>query len=99
MKFCNQEVEPIFTKYRNGNLCLTVKDEDGYIEEVLTVNLKQKLSDKNCAFIDTNRQINVLNFLKKNKFGTITGNKGKTEFACYPEFKFDDKIVSKYLSF
>ena len=90
MNYYSLEVDPYFDKYKNGNISLTLKDEDGYVTEVLTVNLsKETLTNKNCAFIDTNRQINVLNFLKKNKFGNLTGKYGKSGDISFPEFELD----------
>lgn len=97
MIYCNNDVIPSFSKYENGRIKLELlQEEERFVFTKVTVNLKDELTDSNCAFIDTNQCINILSFLEKNKMGILTGKTGKSSLFTYPEFRFDEKIIKKF---
>jgi len=93
------EVIAVFSKYMNERLALQLIDkEDGSCYTVVTVNLvDEELSNKNCAFIDTNNNgARILGWLERNSFGRLTGRDGISGYCIYPEFEFkEDLITSK----
>ena len=72
-----------------------VVEQDEYIEEVafpyatITVNLPNaRLSDENCAFVDTNYVPFIDEWLEENGIAEPTGRFGFSGYCCYPEMRF-----------
>lgn len=72
-----------------------VVEQDEYIEEVafpyatITVNLPNaRLSDENCAFVDTNNVPFIDEWLEENGIAEPTGRFGFSGYCCYPEMRF-----------
>lgn len=86
-----------FTKYNNGNLALISIDEDGYLNEVITVNIEHEvLTNEFCAFIDTNNlPDSIIDQLIRKNFGKLTGKYGFSGFCIYPEFEFNKQVVQE----
>lgn len=84
----------------NGNLAIEMFCWDNEFPEpwsILTVNLDVKCKS-NCAFIDTNNNgDSILDWLKENKLGKLTGYYEYSGFCLYPEFIFDMDEIQKYV--
>lgn len=89
------EVEAFKASYvENDNIAVIIENED--FEEVLTVNLKDIPTSKNCAFIDTNNVKWAEKFLQENKIAKPTGRYGFSGFCSYPEYQFDMSKLKEY---
>lgn len=84
----------------NGNLYvgLIVHEEEYAVPwSDVTVNLGVKCKE-NCAFIDTNNNgTEIIEWLMTHQLGRLTGRMETSGFCVYPEFKFDMKVLSKYI--
>ena len=84
----------------NGNLYVgLITHEAGYPEpwQNLTVNLGIKCA-ANCAFIDTNNNgSEIIEWLITHKLGRLTGRMEASGFCVFPEFKFNMKMLEKYI--
>lgn len=97
LEFLDEEykVEAFKTSYvENDNMAVIIENED--FEEVLTVNLKDIPTSKNCAFIDTNNVKWAEKFLQENKIAKPTGRYGFSGFCSYPEYQFDMSKLKEY---
>jgi cellulose synthase/poly-beta-1,6-N-acetylglucosamine synthase-like glycosyltransferase len=82
----------------NDTLAIIIQCSDGDVYGNLTVNIDDKLSGKNCAFIDTNNLgETILDWIVRNKLGEPTGVIGFSGFCAYPEVRFNMEEVKKYL--
>lgn len=67
----------------------TIEDDSLEFYADITVNIPECTCNAGCQFIDTNNlELDILEWLEKNKFGECTGNFGKSGFSSYPEFNF-----------
>ena len=78
----------------NDNLAVVLENKN--FEDVLTVNLAEKPTDKQCAFIDTNNVKYAENFLQENKIAQPTGRYTMSGFCTYPEYRFDMSKLKNY---
>lgn len=62
----------------------------------LTVNLGYKCAP-GCAFIDTNNNPGIMEWLIANNLGEPTGRIAQSGFCTYPEFRFYVGEVQKYV--
>jgi len=89
------EVETFKTTYTtNDNLAVVVENKE--FEEVLTVNLKDNPTSKDCAFVDTNNIKWAEKFLQENQIAQPTGRYGISGFCSYPEYRFDMSKLKDY---
>lgn len=89
------KVEAFRTSYlKNNTLAVMVENKD--IQECLTVNLNTTLTDKNCAYVDTNNVKWAENFLQENKIAHPTGRCAISGFCTYPEYRFDMSKLKDY---
>ena len=89
-----------FSKYvENDNLYVGMVSLDGeYGPEPytdVTVNLSEPCK-ANCAFIDTNNNPGIINWLIENNLGTLTGRIGFSGFCVYHELEFDMEKMREY---
>lgn len=89
----------IETYQMSGNLAIqmyTFDEEDGWeLWNTMTVNLYE-VPDKNCAFIDTNNNGEmILDWIKSNKLAVPTGNIGFSGYCQYPEYCFKAKALKE----
>ena len=86
----NQEVTIQYSKYCEGDkLAVVLLDKYEQMYGVLSVNLiDEQLTNKNCAFIDTNNVPQAEEFLKKYNIAKPTGKFGFSGFCTYPEYEF-----------
>ena len=97
LEFMNKRIKVVAfkTTYNtNDNLAVVIENED--FEEVLTVNLKDIPTNKNCAFVDTNNVFWAEKFLKDNGIAQPTGRYGTSGFCSYPEYNFDMSKLKDY---
>ena len=85
-------------EYTNGRLAVEMLEVvDSWVEpwSMLTVNVPDtELSDKNCAFIDTNNNGNDIVFwLMENGLGSPTARWAYSGFCSYPEFRFNMELL------
>ena len=95
-EFGNYNVKVIRSTYRNNNrLAIRLMDrQDDAPVSVLTVNLvDEAIESDNLAFVDTNNNPNILEFIKENALGEFTGRYGRSGYCTYPLYRFDlDKL-------
>ena len=86
------------TYMENGNLYVGMLSNDDGITlpwQNLTVNLSVKCQD-NCAFIDTNNNDDIIDWLEENNLGHCTGNIMPSGWCVYPEFEFNMDELMKH---
>ena len=78
----------------NGNLAIQMYDWiEGYPEPwaMLTVNLWD-VCEKDCAYVDTNNNgKKILDWIKKNNLGRVTGRERCSGYCKYPEVHFNEE--------
>ena len=63
----------------------------------VTINLPfKKVTDENCAYLDTNNAPHIVDFLLENKLGKLTGKTARSGYWTYPEFRFDISACRKH---
>lgn len=78
----------------NDNLAVVLKNKE--FEDVLTVNLAESPTDRQCAFIDTNNVKYAEKFLQENQIAKPTGRYAMSGFCTYPEYRFDMSKLKSY---
>lgn len=78
------------------NLCINIELEDGEPWSTMTVNLGGFLKD-GYAFVDTNNNPGIEEFIRKNKLGFFTGECQSSGFCIYPLYKFNMAVIEKYM--
>lgn len=73
------------------------KEEEGLEPySVLTTNLGEFIAVKNAAYIDTNNNgEQILQWLEKNDFGTLSPLTKRSGFCEYPLFVFNEKFLKE----
>lgn len=61
----------------------------------LTVNTGDQPLNKNCAFINTNNNKDIIGWMIKNGMGRTTKRFSVSGFCTYPEFEFNDRTLSQ----
>lgn len=78
----------------NGNLAIQMYDwMEGYPElwATLTVNLWE-MCEKDCSYVDTNNHgKKILDWIKKNNLGRVTGRECCSGYCRYPEVHFNEE--------
>lgn len=94
MKYNEEEVTIQYSNYFQTNkLAVTLLDEHEQIYDVISVNLvDEELTNKNCAFVDTNNMPKAEEFLKKYNIAKPTGKFGHSGFCVYPEYEFNLEV-------
>lgn len=97
------ELAPIISEYSYGKrLAIRLVDvnDDNAPFAILTVNIpEEKLTNKNCAFVDNNNFPHCLRFIQVNKLGKPTNRIGLSGYCVYPEFEFDLSMLNKEESY
>lgn len=65
---------------------------------ILTVNTRDQPLNKNCAFIDTNNNKDIIGWMIKNGMGRTTKRFSVSGHCVYPEFEFNDETLSQMVS-
>ena len=98
-KECGESVSVAFITdaYANNNLYVGLADcgEDFYPLLDITVNLDE-ICPSDCAFVDTENNPGIDNWLMTNGIAEPTGNWAVSGFCIYPEFRFNMEKVREY---
>lgn len=91
------ELAPIIGEYSYGkrlSIKLVDVNDNNCPFAMLTVNLpNEKITNKNCAFVNFNKFQHCLKFIEVNKLGKPTNKIGFSGYCIYPEYEFDlDKL-------
>lgn len=92
------DLAPIISEYSYGKrLAIRLVDvDDNSPFAILTVNIpNEKLTNKNCAFVDINNFPHCLRFIEINKLGKATNEIGFSGYCIYPEYEFDLAKLNK----
>lgn len=82
---------PYTNRYvNNGSLAITLYGDDDEPFCDMTVNITTSAtSGSNCAFVDTNNNPWIIEFILDNGLGKPTGRYGTSGYCTYPEYEFD----------
>ena len=83
-------VYPLVRRYQNNNTLavLLYGDDDEWFCDI-TVNLPCSKDSTNKAFVDTNNNPWMPDFLAKHQLAKPTGRTAKSGYCEYPEYEFD----------
>lgn len=95
LKYCNHEVALSITSYKNGVLCITLKEDAE--EFSLTVDLTVGgMLPKNYSFVDTSKLPQAEKFIVENHLGVFTGLEKNCNGYTYPLYQFFPDIIREY---
>ena len=77
------------------NLGIYCDDADGFPFATFTVNLGEFIGLKNSAYIDTNNNPEIIEWLEKEGFGEVTGFTKRSGFCEYPLFLFKEEVLKE----
>ena len=78
------------TYKNNSSLAILLYGDDDELFCGMTVNLTAYItSGNNCAFVDTNNNPWIIDFINTYKLGKPTGRVGRSGYCEYPEYEFD----------
>lgn len=82
---------PYVNRYENNDsLAILLFGEDDELFCDMTVNITGSgTSGSNCAFVDTNNNPWIIEFILDNGLGKPTGRYGMSGYCTYPEYEFD----------
>lgn len=86
-------------RYGNGSLAIRGLDySEGYPQpfDNITVNLNVELEDSFCAMLNTESIPNILEILVEQGVGTPTGRGVQTDYALFPEFRFNMEALKEF---
>ena len=90
--FCGDDylLAPYTYQYRNnGSLAILLFENDDELFCDMTVNINDTTTGSNCAFVDTNNNPWIIEFIVNNELGKPTGRCGTSGYCQYPEYEFD----------
>ena len=89
-------VRSVYTVNQSLAICLRNKNTHD-IYTVITVNLEESdnLSDPSIAFVDTNNNPGIEQWLIKHKIAIPLGCYGVSGYCVYPLFKFNLKLIKE----
>ena len=74
----------------NGSLAILLFDEQEELFCDMTVNISTaSTSGSNCAFVDTNNNPWIIEYIEANELGKPTGRYASSGYCQYPEYEFD----------
>ena len=98
--FGTYEVELGVSEYlNNGSLAIQLIDAKEYEPfATLTVNIDEKGTSKETAYVDINNCPWAKKFIEDNELGDFTGKYRKSGFCVYPLYKFNLDKIKEVLS-
>ena len=94
--FCYKSYQYDYLTFEEQEELEKIVLENKEFEDVLTVNLAESPTDRQCAFIDTNNVKYAEKFLQENKIAQPTGRYAISGFCTYPEYRFDMTKLKSY---
>lgn len=97
MIYDGEEVRLSFKYYKNSKYLRVELFNKYSIETVVSKFLRNSiLTNSRCAFVDTNNNPNIENFLAKYRIAKPTGKTIKMGMCVYPEYEFNTQLIDKY---
>lgn len=72
------------TYANNGTLAVCMVSPDGELIDVITVNLNDRMQSDSMAYLDTNNNPKIENFIKRHHLGLPMNYSQRSGFCSYP---------------